>query len=231
MIFKKRPDIFFALLLCIFFAGLSVLAYSTLAKAQIFPASNVLLLPQGQHLYFLKSGAECVGKMSLKSSTEKGELKFESKGSVNIQLGAKKISLPLSFLALFNSLGQLGGSLLRLQVNDGSVVFGTKGIDPISLVIKSEIPGKEQRMEIILPGPVTAQKIAQNYKISLPREANLKTRNNQPLLNTLLQSLDLSVVAQDAQQKICTDRPLGYLQLTALQGLLQMVLANVPFQP
>jgi len=97
--------------------------------------------------------------------------------------------------AVFNSLGQLGGSVLEIKTNNLDLLAGTTGVNPLKLIFSARVNSRTFDYEHSMPGPVKIMKNQDgSYRIQY-RHFDLSSLSGAYLDHKfLIESFGLSVV-------------------------------------
>ncbi|RMG44057.1 MAG: hypothetical protein D6719_02750 [Candidatus Dadabacteria bacterium] len=129
-------------------------AYATLIREQRAISSLVHKLQPGHSSYIISSAEKCAGNFSLDFTPAREKSVLKVKGSLNVKLTEKTLLLPFSFEAVFNALGQLGGSILRVSIANIEIRAGTSEINPIKFSLSVSSDRANIRKEVVAPGPI-----------------------------------------------------------------------------
>ncbi len=212
-----RLDLQIAILLFLVSGALSAYAYARILQDEMPSQSLVPSFPGGAHRYALMSEKGCVGQVRTSLRFEEDQYKFDLKGTFRIRVLDKVLASEISGFAGFNSIGQLGGSAFTIRADKLFLRFGTRDINPISLVMRMVNDKQHFEYQAFVPGPISIKenrdrsyrleylhfgKIAANYLPMLEHPAlkaikvtSLEQGDGQDLCSSSSEVLDASLVA------------------------------------
>ncbi len=160
----KRPDIIIATFLMLSGALVAVRAYAILLQSNREKQSIIRNIPGYQAHFKIMSANSCIGSFQHEFITSADEIEIKGTGSLRFKLGNEIVSAEIALNAGFNTLGQLGGSVLRISAHGSEVRLGTRGVDPVRFLfrLKESEANAWQRYEISGPGPILLKKDAKD---------------------------------------------------------------------
>ncbi|MDC0358508.1 hypothetical protein OAO01_06800 [Oligoflexia bacterium] len=127
--------------------------YSRIVKQERKRAAVLQSIPVGKIDRIILSAGKCVGSTSTSLSSA-GDYELLSTGLLRASLTSKPYTATISFKASFNALGQLGGSVIKVQVGDVNILVGTTEINPIKLIFKGNFGKRKIEFKRAFPGPI-----------------------------------------------------------------------------
>lgn len=151
----KLPNELFPSII-IFLAALttSIITYSTISLEASGARTFVSGISEGEKDFAVLHKGACIGKISSSLSSQNSILVMHASGTVNIAIGQNLFSPNLELQATFNSIGQLGGSLLKLSIDNSFISIGSSGIDPMNVKLRTKIDTSETQKNFSISGPV-----------------------------------------------------------------------------
>jgi hypothetical protein len=87
----------------------------------------------------------------------KGDFGLTGTGTSKIRLGDRELTSTIEWEFAFNSLGQLGGGVLRVRMGQEGIVIGATNVSPITVQIRSFDATSFPPLQFSVPGPVLLQ--------------------------------------------------------------------------
>ena len=139
--------------------GVSVVAYSRILAREGPLQALIPTIPQGENSYILSNDKGCVGEFHTSMKFYEGHYEFIAHGFIRIHYQDQVVEPQVELNASFNSIGQLGGSILRVRRDDNELRAGTKDLNPLHVIFYIREGSKEKnRYETLVPGPITLRK-------------------------------------------------------------------------
>lgn len=210
----------FWIALAVFVCSISgaVLTFSHISKEQHKQGVLVSGIEFGHTALLIRSGDACVGLITVEFSKSEENLNLNADGFVNLRLFGQQLAMSLSAEFLFNSLGQLGASKSQISLKDTQILLGSTKINPITVILRSNLKGTEFRREFSVPGPVSIKELPdQSYSVFYqplrgPIALPLRGLESNPLFSSL--RLSWEVDQQGASH--CPRGEMGAIDISAL---------------
>lgn len=201
---RKRSGFCIALLLFILSSSGSIYAYGKIVESRTGTGGALHAVPIGEHSFELLHESKCVGHFSTKVERKDDAFNFTGDGIVRIKIGSTAYAPQLRLVASFNSLGQLGGSFLKVRNGPNQFTVGTTNVNPIKVIIKSQAEQQLLKYELSVPGPITLT--AQGNKsveISYPYLANLESMYRGTMSQPMLQGARIEFAQAESLRPEC----------------------------
>lgn len=148
-----RKPLFLALLVTVVCFATSVELYARLLEKDEAPVPLLPVLIEGVHEYEVFSGSRCVGSF-VSSFIYDGKYQLESELVLRMRARERSKVVSANLQATFNSLGQLGGSILTIVLDNATVTIGTTDVNPFNVVLGLKSPRRNFRFSYLFPGPI-----------------------------------------------------------------------------
>ncbi|NMC64475.1 MAG: hypothetical protein GYA55_15020 [SAR324 cluster bacterium] len=206
-IFSKllRLDLLVALLVLLISSSTSAYMFKDILIKNAESIVSLEGLKTGEQKFSILSGAKCVGSFSydLKISRETSDIEF--KGELNISAFENHFNPKVDGSVTFNNLGQLGTSIMTIDMQDIKITAGTLGIRKMSATIKSMVKNETKHTKVqLIAGPFILSSDKKGlYKISgpIPNQWNPAPKNIYFL--RMLQSFGLTLSPISDVQTSC----------------------------
>lgn len=186
-------------------------------------------LLEGTSVYTVQSRGRCAGFLEFTlARTDSDNLEFEGSGSVLILLkdGEPPTDLNLAIQGAFNSLDQLGGSLIRLDWGENRLSVGTTEVNPITIRYRVKTGPIQRVHETTIPGPITIGKVEnRSYEVRYAHLSNLDQLRIEPLASPILEELQLRVEQLDEAPASCLPKHRRAVDLTEFAESVRMLIA------
>lgn len=143
----------------------SLSSYYLIVKRDVVDNSIVKNVEAGLHTYDILDNGKCVGKAQYELLTKGDISEIKSKGQINVKYITQHLPVVYAFEASFNSIGQLGGAVLKIDVLDQYIIVGSTSIDPIKISVRSNLLGAEKELGWSIAGPIEIKKQGSTYNI------------------------------------------------------------------
>ena len=202
----------------IFFAALTTSIYTfSLINYETLSARTIVSgVQEGQKKYVLSDSGKCIGTLESNLTSQNSIFIIHASGSLDVNIGQTKVRPTLDLQATFNSIGQLGGSLLRVSIDDSYFSVGSSGIDPMNLKLRSKVRNVEVQREVSVNGPVEMKKQRDGtYRIEYPELHRLKGYSDSMFGPAFSFISNLSLSSVDDIPAQCESSTRSSLDLTA----------------
>ena len=184
-------------------------------------------IQNGSHHYLVKNAQGCVGKTSYTFNYHEELSSLKAEGYIKIKYLDNYLLFNYIMDANFNSIGQLGGAILKINENDNFIIFGSTNIDPIKLTFKTNLLAKEVEYNWETAGPVQIiQNADQTFKIKGQNLKSFVGDNLESISRSLIKHMQLQLLAEDNDDILCDEKLDAGLDVTSIVHLLQ----NMPLQ-
>jgi hypothetical protein len=192
-------------------------------KAQI-----VSQFPLGESSYGLRYKHVCFGTIRFVTQVEGGSLTINGSGSLKVKYQGVEHDVTLESQASFNALRQLGGSYLKIESPQISLLFATLNIRPIELVVRLTNPAQGTIFSSQMAGPIEFKSLDNNMiaivgLTDTDALSNLSLLSGQPLFKDLLISHE-----RDDDNQRCDRAQLSSLDLAPILKLAQALTHLLP---
>jgi len=176
-------------------------------------------------LRYGEKGSPCFGSLTFTLFTHDENYSIDMKGWMNLSLYENRWLQQTSGTMYFNPLAQLGGSAFSLENGDDDIIFGTKNINPITLVI-SRSKDSRRILNQDLPGPIELRKEGDEFKLvsMFPVDTRFKS-----ILTPLIASIPFST-SKDSKHT-CREGSSKPLELSGLLNSINLLRYSLPSQP
>lgn len=149
----------------------------------------------------------CAGSLDISIDTGNNQATVTMKGWILV--GAFGRSEPATFDAslVFNALGQLSASFMRCSSSNGSIRFGTLGVNPITAQVFKGADNSPPLFEQVLAGPIELKPRNGRYEIIAPHLSHV---------SSTLPNIDLPFSLEVATNESCTQANGQAIDLTPL---------------
>lgn len=142
---------------------------------------------------------KCYGSFRVSFDPDLNDKQVTFEGSMRLSYQGVKATPLIHGEMTFNPIGQLGGSLVSIKVEDTEVQLGTRNINPITLSIRSLGNAAKYNFQFIIPGPIELRRQSKTVyvlasTIFKPLNSSVSTLGVTPIVNHLPQ---LTEVADD----------------------------------
>jgi hypothetical protein len=153
----QRELVFSSLIFIISCIGTFFSYYSIIEHTEI---DNILVkdIAEGSHVYSVLEANKCVGWVNYDLTQKNDISEIKSSGKLNFKYQDQAFAVDYALEASFNSIGQLGGALLRINIKDSYILVGGVNIDPIRVTVKSNLLAQEKEFVFSIPGPIELKK-------------------------------------------------------------------------
>lgn len=162
-------ELFFPIaLFCISSVGI-FFSYFSVIEAINDESAFSAQLKVGQQQYALLDSDRCIGSAKYDFEVGPDSAKISSNGTFNVQYLSDTHTVTYTIELHFNSIGQLGGTLARVNVGDKFILLGTQRIDPIDVTIKSNLLQNDTEFNSRITGPIELKQIeSDTYTVRAP---------------------------------------------------------------
>lgn len=148
-------------------------------------------LALGSKHFAIFNDTGCVGRYLSIFKQSENTFEYSSSGDFNFKLNGSQALATFTLEAQFNSLGQLGASILRLTLAEASISIGTYDINPIKVKLSIVAPARSFQRGFTIPGPVQLKRAdKEHYRIESANfstvSARLASATEQPWLHQFL---------------------------------------------
>ena len=206
------PQSFLLLVLMISSGLTSVVSYLHIRGSSEDKAQIVSQFPLGESIYGLRFKEACFGNVRFKTDLQGGSLVIEGSGSLRVKHHGVSQDLNVELQASFNALRQLGGSYLKIQSEQLSLLLATLNIRPIEVTARVLNPTLGTVFHSKIAGPIEYTLIGDEaIAIRGLKEddslSNVALISGQPLFKELsvIQELEGSNLHCDSTQLIALD--------------------------
>lgn len=167
-------------------------------------------LPARPITYTIKSPqapSGCSGSLDISIDTGNNQAIVSMKGWIIV--GAFSRSEPTTFDAslVFNALGQLSASFMRCTSGNGSIRFGTMGVNPIKAQVFQGADNSPPLFEQVIAGPIEMKPRNGRYEIIAPHLSHV---------SSTLPKIDLPLSLEVATNESCTQANAQAIDLTPI---------------
>lgn len=163
-------------------------------------------ISSGRHNYTIHETGKCIGWANYELVQKNDISEIKSGGKFNLKYEEQVFPVDYAFESSFNSIGQLGGAILKINVKDSFILIGSTNIDPIKVTIKSNLMVTQREFVFSIPGPVELKKSGRdNFSIT---GLTLNKIQNVPV------KLPLEIVERDSMP--CDEKKLSFFDITVL---------------
>jgi len=206
----------------------SILTYMHIDETRADKAQIVSQFPLGESSYGLRYKQVCFGAVRFATKVEGGSLTINGSGSLKVKYQGVEHDVTLESQASFNALRQLGGSYLKIESSQISLLVATLNIRPSELVVRLTNPAQGTIFSSQIAGPIEF-KYLDNNAIAIigltdtDALSNLSLLSGQPLFKDLLISQEL-----DNDNQRCDRAQLSSLDLAPILKLAQVLTHLLP---
>ncbi len=207
-------EMIFSILVFIFSCSGVFFSYYTVVKQNLYDNTIVSNIAPGIFNYKIVANDKCIGSVNYELDVNNNISAIKSKGDLNVQYLTQKYSINYIFESSFNSIGQMGGTVLKINILDKYIVLGTINIDPIKLTFKSNLLDVEKEFSWSIAGPVELKKTTNElYYISGLSFEKIKKDNLKLLENNSIFSLPIRFI--NNSQIDCSQKKNEYFDITS----------------
>lgn len=191
----------------LFFAALIIFAYTYTSIINESAANHTLVqnISEGSQKYHINNLSDCIGEFEYSLNSQNNIYMLLANGSFSIQIDKNIINPSFDIQATFNSIGQLGGSLLRVSTNNSFFSIGTSGIDPINIKLRTKIENVASENNLSIAGPINLIKQKDSlFKIEFSQFPKLKDYSSSLFEPTISFLSQISLKKNDANSDKCS---------------------------
>jgi hypothetical protein len=206
----------------------SIATYVNIREATGNKTQIVSEFPLGESIYTMRFKKACFGIVRFKTTAEAGSLLIEGTGMVRVKHLGIDQDLTLELQASFNALRQLGGSYLKIQSQEISMILATLNIRPIEVTARILNPALGTVFHSQIAGPIEYASL-DNNAITVKGLKESDSLNNISLISGQPLFRDLAITQErEMDTGRCNSTQLNSLDLEPLLQLASSLSRIVP---